>query len=75
MLRHCHYETLTLINDHFLVSPHLAIESIDELLHIRESDARRHKDIEDLKQQLADAQRRIDHLCRELNGRSLTMGN
>lgn len=52
-----------------------AIESIDELLHVRESEARRHNEIEDLKQQLADAQRRIEHLCHELNGRSLTIGN
>jgi hypothetical protein len=59
----------------YFVSLYLAIESIDELLHIRESEARRHKEIEDLKQQLADAQRRIEHLCRELNGRSRTIGN
>jgi len=51
-----------------------AIESIDELLQIRESEARRHKEIEDLRQQLADAERRIERLYRELNGRSLTMG-
>ena len=57
------------------MSLHLAIESIDELLHVRENEARRHNEIEDLKQQLADAQRRIEHLCRELNGRSLTIGN
>lgn len=57
------------------MSLRLAIESIDELLHVRESEARRHEEIEDLKQQLADAQRRIEHLCRELNGRSLTIGN
>jgi hypothetical protein len=66
--------TLTQINNYF-VSLYLAIESIDELLHIRESEARRYKEIEDLKQQLADAQRRIEHLCRELNGRSRTIGN
>lgn len=54
-----------------------AIESvdIDELLHLRESEARHHKEIEDLRQQLADAERRIERLYRELNGRSLTMGS
>jgi hypothetical protein len=67
--------TLPQINNDFFVSLYLAIESIDELLHIRESEARGHKEIEDLKQQLADAQRRIEHLCRELNGRSRTIGN
>jgi len=65
---HGHYGTLTLINNP------VAIESIDELLQIRESEARRHKEIEDLRQQLADAERRIERLYRELNGRSLTMG-
>jgi uncharacterized protein Yka (UPF0111/DUF47 family) len=52
-----------------------AIESVDELMHLRESEARSHKEIEDLRQQLVDSERRIDHLYRELNGRSLTMGN
>ncbi|KAH9987111.1 hypothetical protein BJV77DRAFT_1070686 [Russula vinacea] len=52
-----------------------AIESVDELLHLRESEARHHKEIEDLRQQLADAERRIERLYRELNGRSLTMGS
>jgi hypothetical protein len=68
------YVTLTHITNYF--GPlHLAIESIDDLLHLRESEARRHKEIEDLKQQLADAQLRIEHLCRELNGRSRNIGN
>jgi len=52
-----------------------AIESVDELLHLRESEARHHKEIEDLRHQLADAERRIERLYRELNGRSLTMGS
>ena len=55
-------------------SLHVAIDSIDELLQIRESEARRHNEIEDLRQQLADAERRIERLYRELNGRSLPMG-
>jgi hypothetical protein len=41
------------------------------LSQIRESEARRHKEIEDLRQQLADAERRIEHLYHELGGRSL----
>jgi len=60
-----------------LTSPcslHIAIESIDELLQVRESEAIRHNEIEDLRQQLADAERRIERLYRELNGRSLPMG-
>ncbi|KAH9976953.1 hypothetical protein BJV74DRAFT_168090 [Russula compacta] len=52
-----------------------AIESVDELLQLRESEARRHREIEDLRQQLTDAERRIERLYRELNGRSLAMGN
>lgn len=52
-----------------------AIESVDELLHLRESEARHHKEIEDLRQQLAEAEHRIERLYRELNGRSLTMGS
>ncbi|KAN0105572.1 hypothetical protein V8E52_010866 [Russula decolorans] len=52
-----------------------AIESVDELLHLRESEARHHKEIEDLRQQLADAEHRTERLYRELNGRSLTMGS
>jgi hypothetical protein len=54
-------------------SLHVAIESIDELSQIRESEARRHKEIEDLRQQLADAERRNERLYRELAGRSLQM--
>ena len=53
----------------------VAIESVDELLHLRESEARHHKEIEDLRQQLVDAERRTERLYRELNGRSLTMGS
>jgi hypothetical protein len=52
-----------------------AIESVDELLHLRESEARHHKEIEDLRQQLVDAECRIERLYRELNGSSLTMGS
>ncbi|KAI9436757.1 hypothetical protein H4582DRAFT_407926 [Lactarius indigo] len=52
-----------------------AIESVDELLQLRESEAQRQKEMHYLKQQLSDAERRIERLCRELNGRSHPMGN
>ncbi|KAI9507788.1 hypothetical protein F5148DRAFT_72810 [Russula earlei] len=61
--------------NHFFLWFHAAIESVDELLQLRENEARRHKEIEDLRQQLTDAERRIERLYRELNGRSLTMGS
>jgi len=51
-----------------------AIESVDELLQLRESEARHHKEIESLRRQLSDAERRTERLYRELNSRSLTMG-
>lgn len=53
---------------------YVAIDSIDELLLIREREARHLKEIDDLKQQLADAKRRNERLVRELNGRSFAMG-
>jgi hypothetical protein len=56
------------------LSLHVAIESIDELFQIRETEARGHKEREELRQQLAVAEGRIAHLCRELSGRSLAMG-
>ncbi|KAH9968374.1 hypothetical protein BGW80DRAFT_671630 [Lactifluus volemus] len=52
-----------------------AIEGIDELFHLRDSDTRQQQEIESLRQKLADAERTIERLYRELNGRSLTMGN
>lgn len=52
-----------------------AIESVDELLQLRESEAQRQKEIHYLEQQLSDAERRIERLYRELNGRSHPMGN
>ncbi|KAH8986479.1 hypothetical protein EDB92DRAFT_1255383 [Lactarius akahatsu] len=52
-----------------------AIESVDELLQLRENEAQRQKEMHYLKQQLSDAERRIERLCRELNGRSHPMGN
>jgi hypothetical protein len=52
----------------------VAIESVDELLQLRESEARHHKEIESLRRQLSDAERRTERLYRELNTRSLTMG-
>jgi hypothetical protein len=55
--------------------PSLAIESVDELMHLRESEAQRQKEMHYLKQQLSDAERRIERLYRELNGRSHSMGN
>ncbi|KAI9450218.1 hypothetical protein BJY52DRAFT_1227300 [Lactarius psammicola] len=51
-----------------------AIESVDELLQLRESEAQRQKEMHYLKQQLSDAERRIERLYRELNGRSHPMG-
>lgn len=54
---------------------HIAIESVDELLQLRESEAQRQKEMLYLKQQLSDAERRIERLYRELNGRSHPMGN
>jgi predicted RNase H-like nuclease (RuvC/YqgF family) len=52
----------------------VAIESVDELMQLRESEARHHKEIESLRRQLSDAERRTERLYRELNSRSLTMG-
>ncbi|KAF8269386.1 hypothetical protein EI94DRAFT_1725322 [Lactarius quietus] len=52
-----------------------AIESIDELMQLRESEAQRQKEMHYLKQQLSDAERRIERMYRELNGRSHPMGN
>jgi hypothetical protein len=52
-----------------------AIEGVDELVQLRESEAQRQKEMHYLKQQLSDAERRIERLCRELNGRSHPMGN
>ena len=54
---------------------HIAIESVDELLLLRESEAQRQKEMHYLKQQLSDAERRIERMYRELNGRSHPMGN
>lgn len=52
-----------------------AIESIDELLKLRESEAQRQKEMHYLNEQLSDAKRRIERMYRELNGRSHPMGN
>jgi hypothetical protein len=54
---------------------HIAIESIDELTQLRESEGQRQKEVHYLKQQLSDAERRIERMYRELNGRSHPMGN
>jgi predicted RNase H-like nuclease (RuvC/YqgF family) len=54
---------------------HLAIDGIDELMLHRESETQRQQEIETLRQKLADAERRIERLYLELNGRSLAMGN
>jgi hypothetical protein len=54
---------------------YVAIEGIDELFQLRDSDARQQQEIESLRQKLADAERTMERLYRELNGRSLTMGS
>jgi hypothetical protein len=54
---------------------HLAIEGIDELAQLRDSETRQQQEIETLRQKLVDAERRIERLYFELNGRSLAMGN
>lgn len=68
---HCHQNP----NRSLFLQLRTAIESVDELVHLRESETRHHKEIEDLRQQLADTERRMERLYRELNGRSLTMGS
>ena len=74
MLRCRHHATRTLTTNLFSLLLYVAIDSIDELLLIREREARHLKEIDDLKQQLADAKRRNERLVRELNGRSFAMG-
>jgi hypothetical protein len=47
---------------------HLAIEGIDELVQLLDSEILRQQEIESLRQKLADAERMIERLYLELNG-------